>query len=160
MMEVVRKLKAVLGFGQGAQIAQQGLLQQLAGIRELTGRLQSQVLALRSTAGTLTVFWSRSYVGLHGTLEAGCQQHLSEIEKLRADVELAMQEVGGLQGRKLGAAQAHARALRAQADELRHEIAERERFWKAEADWALSLLGERKPTSWPPEPRPAMAEAA
>jgi uncharacterized protein YigA (DUF484 family) len=108
----------------------------------------------------MVVFWGRSYVGLRETFDVGCRQHLEELERMRADLDLAVKGAADLRGLKLRAARERVQALQARANELRREINEREKFWTAEAEWTLSLLGERKPSLWPPEPLREMAKAA
>jgi hypothetical protein len=69
----------------------------------------------------------------------------------------AVQGLGNLHGRRFRQTYARLRSVSAQAERLCLEVEERERFWYNEAEWALNLLGERKPTTWPPEPLAASA---
>jgi hypothetical protein len=159
--QVEKAFWAVLGhFGRKTRLAQRELVRQHNETDELISRLQGRVATLRSTVASMAVFWGRSYVGLRETFEVGCRQHLEELERMRADLDLAVKGAADLRGVNLRAALARAQALQAQVDELQREIIERERFWSVEAEWTLSLLGERKPSLWPPEPRREMAKAA
>jgi hypothetical protein len=147
------KLKARLAFTQAkAETTFQDLLQQRTATDELISHLQARLGQLRSRTRRLTIFWGHSYTGLRDVFEQGCEQHLSELERLRADLDLAMQGAGDLKGRKLRDVRTHVEALWSQTEELRRQIEEREQFWNAEAEWALNLLGERSASIWPPEP--------
>jgi hypothetical protein len=159
-MRIVTSVRRALGAFSGEARARRDMVELHGLTRELVDELATQVEELRCATGKVAVFWGRSYAGLRCAIEDGCDRHLGELQDLRADLDVAVHDLAQLHGRQLRNTQALLMTLATKADLLGQEISEREMFWKAEAAWAQSLLGERKPSVWPPEPARGSTAAA
>ena len=139
---------AIVGLGGPAL---EEVVQQNHEVHARLDELQARVEALSIFGDTLALFWGPSYTDLRSILRDGCEHHLNELRKLRADLDRELEAVDDLAGLRLRGAAKRLRTLAARAEELRRRIRTRELFWEEEAYWTLDLLGARTPSVWPPE---------